>query len=565
MRARELSRPGAWALALFVLAVLPCALIYALWPKALLFLPDDAYYYFEVAQNLALGYGSTFDRINPTNGYHPLWCLLLVVLACARPGKDGLVMAALLVQCAMVVAGWWLAFRSLHRTPDLRASLAAGLTAVALGWNFYISKMLINGLEAALLFLAAAWLIHTFSKWLTDERGLTAARGAQLGLLATFAILSRLDSFYYVPAVLLVLLASDRARQRRPWGAMLCLAAVPAVALAAYMGVNQTLFGIWLPVSGYVKRALRPTGATAESVLAFILFAILLLGASWLALGRRLPSLHHRRDIAISVVTLYLLMYQAEAYLIRGVLFPEIWYLGQHVLWAFLVGSSCIERLLRWQPARARRAALGGAALAALAAAVATWAVRLERSSYDLYVAAYDVAHWINETLPDDAILAGWDVGIVGYYAEPRLINLDGLMNSWHYVQSLERGAGLEFLDACGVQYITQYRSGDRSSFEPAGYEPNELRRRTQIVVHARHARFAPWSSALETGRRTVQDYQFEVREYLQSDLRPRSNSPLASVAAAEPASTDHAAPSKPRRGTNHAQAASVTTLTNAR
>ena len=39
---------------------------------------DDAYYYFGVARNLAGGHGSTFDGINPTNGYHPLWCWILV-------------------------------------------------------------------------------------------------------------------------------------------------------------------------------------------------------------------------------------------------------------------------------------------------------------------------------------------------------------------------------------------------------------------------------------------------------------------------------------------------------
>ena len=38
---------------------------------------DDAYYYYEIAKNLAAGKFSTFDGITRTNGYHPLWLLLI--------------------------------------------------------------------------------------------------------------------------------------------------------------------------------------------------------------------------------------------------------------------------------------------------------------------------------------------------------------------------------------------------------------------------------------------------------------------------------------------------------
>src|SRR6266508_1727367 len=49
------------------------------------FTRDDAYYYFKVAQNISEGHGSTFDGINKTNGYHPLWMLICVpVFALAR-------------------------------------------------------------------------------------------------------------------------------------------------------------------------------------------------------------------------------------------------------------------------------------------------------------------------------------------------------------------------------------------------------------------------------------------------------------------------------------------------
>ncbi len=41
---------------------------------------DDAYFYFKVAQNILAGHGSTFDQINLTNGFHPLWMLICLAV-----------------------------------------------------------------------------------------------------------------------------------------------------------------------------------------------------------------------------------------------------------------------------------------------------------------------------------------------------------------------------------------------------------------------------------------------------------------------------------------------------
>ena len=52
------------------------------------FTRDDAYYYFKVAQNISEGHGSTFDGINRTNGYHPLW---MAVHVAARTAEDEII------------------------------------------------------------------------------------------------------------------------------------------------------------------------------------------------------------------------------------------------------------------------------------------------------------------------------------------------------------------------------------------------------------------------------------------------------------------------------------------
>ena len=47
--------------------------------------PDDAFYYLRIAQNLVGGRGLTFDGAAPTNGFQPLYLLMVVpVVALAR-------------------------------------------------------------------------------------------------------------------------------------------------------------------------------------------------------------------------------------------------------------------------------------------------------------------------------------------------------------------------------------------------------------------------------------------------------------------------------------------------
>ncbi len=45
------------------------------------------------------------------------------------------------------------------------------------------------------------------------------------------------------------------------------------------------------------------------------------------------------------------------------------------------------------------------------------------------HVVAYDAARWIRASTPAAAVLAMKDAGIVGYFSERRVVNLDGVVN----------------------------------------------------------------------------------------------------------------------------------------
>lgn len=37
--------------------------------------------------------------------------------------------------------------------------------------------------------------------------------------------------------------------------------------------------------------------------------------------------------------------------------------------------------------------------------------------------------------MPRDAVVGSWNAGIMSYYSQRRVVNLDGLVNSWEYFQ----------------------------------------------------------------------------------------------------------------------------------
>lgn len=63
---------------LFLVISLLCAFLFP-FEVLLNFTFDDAFFYIKPAYNFACGLGSTFDNLDKTNGYHPLWFLLLTI------------------------------------------------------------------------------------------------------------------------------------------------------------------------------------------------------------------------------------------------------------------------------------------------------------------------------------------------------------------------------------------------------------------------------------------------------------------------------------------------------
>jgi hypothetical protein len=84
-----------------------------------------------------------------------------------------------------------------------------------------------------------------------------------------------------------------------------------------------------------------------------------------------------------------------------------------------------------------------------------------------IQVANRDAGEWIAANLPDDAVLASWDAGAVGYFSERRVINLDGVVNSYEWYEAGERGETASFLRARDLGWIVNH-GADVDGRDPA-------------------------------------------------------------------------------------------------
>ncbi len=163
------------------------------------FTRDDAYYYFKVAQNISEGLGSTFDGINLTNGYHPLWLLINIpVFSLARFDLILPLRLLVLVMGALHAGTAILLYRLISR---VLSRVVGVFIASFWAFNFYIYATVTQfGLETGLVAFSIVLFLYLFEKmekkWRTEA--LSRKEIITFALVGVMVVFSRLDTVFFV-------------------------------------------------------------------------------------------------------------------------------------------------------------------------------------------------------------------------------------------------------------------------------------------------------------------------------------------------------------------------------
>ncbi len=417
-------------------------------PFALTF--DDAWYYAEIGKNLAHGHGSTFDTLNETNGYHPLWQAICVLPRLIGLDGTAAMRAQLLVQLGCWIAAVVLVVRMVKRPSPV---LAAAVVLVA--GNPFVLRCVGSGLESGPVVLAGALLLTRAGDLSIAEED---PRGRhRFGLLLAFAFLARTDGAlltFFACAWLLPDLARLGHLGLRRLGQ---LVVAPAVTAGVYVLANLAFFGRPMQISGDIKRV---------DVTPLVSIGVLVVAVAALALGRKLRNLEPSEKFpqltgflaatgwyapfCLGIVGYYTLLSSQQ----------WLWYFAPLVLYglALLVhgGADLLDGAAA-EGARSLRSIQAILLLPLLVGFVFLGRQFVDPDLRSIQEANRDAGEWISTNLPEDAVVASWDAGALGAFTDQPVVNLDGVVNSGEFADAMEMGLGGAFLREAGVTHIANH------------------------------------------------------------------------------------------------------------
>jgi hypothetical protein len=430
-------------------------------------LTDDSYYYFNTARNIVLGFGITFDRINSTNGFHPLWLLCLLPVY-ALVGTEIEIPIRIISALLAIVAGltMWIAYRVI----DDWLGRWAAFFALAMMWHPVIINNFLNGLETGLLILLVFLAVRLDQRWEVTSGCASVVRSATFGGVLGLMFLSRLDSIFLVLCIFAMWLLhcvshSDRSRSgSRRWLGITMAATVCGGLGGAYLLWDYLWFGHLMPISGALKSSF-PTPIVSLRTLTkphvfvhavgVIGFWMLLVWTNFprLSAPHKLVSLSRSGKMPALFIPLWL---GCTVHFLYELLFTkwglEWWHFASHVAPRMLLGALVFALFTKHvtKPIIVSLVLLA----AIISGTFSIVEIHVRGAHHEPWLRA---AEWAKIHTPADAVFAMTDSGFFGYFSERRTVNLDGVINSYAFQQVLRDGRLSAFLHESGVTYLADY------------------------------------------------------------------------------------------------------------
>ncbi len=447
------------------------------------FAEDDFYYYLKTAQNFAAGRGSTFDGSTQTNGYHPLYFLLLAAVSRFIRGIRGVFAFLWLLDTASAVVIFCAARRIVLRTVrDVVLAQVLGVLAM-LPCLATISMQMETTLALPLGFVLLDLACVAPERY-------TARRCASLGLVSGLLVLARLDGAFLILLLLggLLLVPGMRTVFRPVTVASFAVAALPLPVL--YFRSNLHYFHIFLPISGLAKELrhgwlpdpaiLRPS----FSGFTLLIFAVACLaGVGAVLMRRRLRP--EETLLCFAAMLMPVALYGTELVISDWKLWPWYMYATRYAFFASLVVVAVLLRSVcihtRWiAPALLVCALL---ALARTRYKIDPAMMDIEKESEQLN--AFASTHPGRYAMGDRA-------GMFGFRSASPLLQAEGLMMDRAYLQHIRDEDDLRStLARYGTKYYIAYvfdtdatrklRDGCFAAEEPSNAGRYALRMRSTL------------------------------------------------------------------------------------
>ncbi|MFT4797173.1 MAG: hypothetical protein ACJAYE_000134 [Candidatus Azotimanducaceae bacterium] len=431
----------------------------------ILFLSDDAYYYMKVAMNNVAGLGLTFDGINPTNGWHPLWMLLVHPIYLLQLDPTVSLRVMLLFQLGLYL----LSFKVITVLCQRYYPTAGVLAALATLLFFApITVLGLNGLESPLLVMVELVLIYVLFQFgeTPDKTKLRLLLGLLFGLL----FLSRLDSAFMILTLSAAILIFERRRQLdivkiiSNWWLP---ATISICVVAPYLIWNVVNHDHITPISGVLKNTF-PYPHFRIGFLPRVPHFVIAIFCTAIWFAYRLYTTRHQNLLATRYGLLLAMSLGCLVHLAWSVIFMAWGTFQWHFVAQIPLIVIAVADLVSVAP-QLKRLTAAFAVLLALGMNFGSLGLRLGHHQERL-----SAANWMNLAVKDGSRIGLRDAGVFGYFSDHQVVNLDGLINSYEFYDSINRGEIAEFLANSQVRYLAD-------AYTPCDYKTHNI----NIVAHS--------------------------------------------------------------------------------
>ncbi len=516
---------------------------------------DDSFYYFQIAWRLAGGEFSTFDGLTRTNGYHPLWLLLVTPFYWVFDKTEALF--AIKAFEVMLVAGGVALVAGAARAARLPwILLFAALPAL------YGNPALFLGMEAAaglfllgLFLLAVCLFARDPARWRWPLAAVAFAlpwvrleyAAISVAAAAALCLVEWSGGFPSAPAGEASVEGPSPRAPRQPGGwrgwvrpALPLNAAAPlsgAVAgILAYFTWNAVVFGGLVPVSAAAKRWMsqRYWGRTGgysltENVHAYLqtgFFDAELVVALEVCVYAALVWWFSRRSrgrddwlLLAFLVGVFGLAAGHLAKFAQGVLTVHprwgeySWYfVPAYLMEALVVPARCcaaiwfVRRFVGPGLRRGSRIPSLGIVVSATVFLFATTDFtapfrfvdqRREENSHGWRVATHMSGMVVDRLLPEGTVVGSLGGGVRGYFSRFPVMNLDCLVSSWDCLQARKEGTTAAFRQRYGITVRNRIALRERNYgamlFEGPVFQRTTLRPEQQFMLWAEEWTRGSW------------------------------------------------------------------------
>jgi hypothetical protein len=430
-------------------------------PTLLENLADGAGYYLQIASNAAHGKWLTFDGVNPTNGFHPMWMIVLVPLfkAVETTPESYFRLAGIMVVGFLALASFLFHRALLRVLHPLAASVAGACFLVFAFAN-------INLMESAIfLFFFACLLLLGLGSVASDR--MTSARAFCFGLLLGGVILCRLDAAFLALALggAGLLQISREVEKRGPLRVLALVVLGACLVVLPYLLFNYVSFGSPVPVSGRLESTFPHTNfqtfIEGLNWLGKLRLAILTIACVYWAARIAVRLGWSPRVTPVSRPILFSLDVLAAATLVHAL--NEVLFVRWRLYWHFVLLIPLLSLLVAaaWSfywpriPAFLRNGVMLVVCLAiGLEGAFAIHRVISREASHGWRAATYEASLWIRANTMESDRVAAPTPEIVGFFSGRGVVDLSGLANDMGIQEAMSNQALGPYLRASGVRYI---------------------------------------------------------------------------------------------------------------